>query len=155
MHDFIAQLIQFHREKASAMTNIRKLLPSVEKLDQSAQIELGAQFEAFRSDAERAHHHNEELILRELQRDHAPVHPRIERTAEEHEAFGHLVSRLCKQIEELSDEPKILIAGVEWFLTQYDDHASNEEAILFPAANSQLSPEAWSRIGESWNQLSH
>lgn len=150
MHHFVQQLIEFHKEKSSAMTKIQHLLPRVKKSDEPARIELIRQFEGFRGAAERAHHQNEELILGELERHHQPIHPRIARTADEHKVFAQIVARLFTEISEPTDEAAILVSKVEWFIGQYDDHATNEEAILFPAANQNLSRSAWSRIADAW-----
>jgi hemerythrin-like domain-containing protein len=150
VHHFIQQLIDFHKEKSSSITEIQRLLPLVRKSVEPARIDLIDQFEAFRGEAERAHHHNEELILSELERHHQPVHPRIARTADEHKVFVQIVARLHKEIIEQTDEAAILVSKVEWFIGQYHDHATNEEAILFPAANQYLSRSAWLRVDDAW-----
>jgi hemerythrin-like domain-containing protein len=150
VHHFIQQLLEFHKEKSSTMTEIQHLLPLVRKSDEPARIELISQFEGFRGAAERAHHQNEELILSELERHKQPVHPRIARTADEHKVFAQIVARLFEEINEPTGEATILVSKVEWFIGQYDEHATNEEAILFPAANQYLSRSAWSRVGDAW-----
>lgn len=153
MHELVDQLIQFHRHKAALITEIEVLLPQVENDDALARAELKVYFESFRGEPEKAHHHNEELILRELRQVQRPLHARIERTAEEHVVFSQLVARLCAEIDGSIDEPAIVVANVKWFLGQYDDHASNEEAILFPAANKNISQKGWQRIGADWSHL--
>ncbi len=150
VHQFIQQLIEFHKDKSSTMTEIQRLLPLVQKSDEPARIELGRQFGAFRGAAERAHHQNEELILSELELHDQPVHPLIARTAEEHKVFAQIVARLFKEINAPTGEAIILVSKVEWFIGQYDDHATNEEAILFPAADQYLSRSAWLRVGDAW-----
>jgi len=153
MHKLIDELVQYHRHKATVVADIQVLIPAVEKGNVNARDELGGIFASFSSDGEKAHHHNEELVLHELVKSKKPIHARIERTAEEHVVFGQLVQRLCSEISGPFDEPAVLVANIQWFLTQYDDHASNEEAILFPAADRELSTIAWSRVGKNWIDL--
>jgi len=153
MHNLIDELVRYHRQKAALVADIQLLIPAVEEGSVDARDELGIHFESFRGDSEKAHHRNEELVLDELVKSKNPIHARIERTAEEHVIFGQLIHRLCSEISGPFDEPAVLVANVQWFLSQYDDHASNEEAILFPAADRELSATAWSRIGKNWIDL--
>ena len=153
MHELIDELVRYHRAKAAVLTEMQLLFPAVEKGNANSRDALGILFESFRCGNEKAHHHNEELILDELRRGDSPIHARIERTAEEHIIFGQLAHRLCSEISGSIGEPAVVVANVEWFLNQYDDHASNEETILFPAAERKLSASGWSRVRKDWIDL--
>jgi len=154
MHELLDELVRYHRQKAAILTEIQSLYPDVADDSLEARAELGFHFDSFRSTTEKAHHANEELILDALINAGRPIHPRIERTAEEHIIFGQWVQRLNTEISDPNVEPAIVVANVEWFLGQYDDHAGNEEAILFPAADQTLTPDAWARISVDWIDLS-
>ena len=150
MHHLIERLVEFHHGKASSMSAMRSLLADVQKSDQQARQELGRLLALFRDDDERAHHHNEELILLELQRHHQPVHPQIAGISEEHSVFSGMTGRLLDAIYEPLTEVSVLVSDVDWFIVEYDNHATVEETILFPTADQNLSGRAWGRVGKQW-----
>lgn len=151
VHELINSLLQFHEQKARQISKMDACLEAIEASDVHARSELKEQIASFRSDADKAHHFNEELILSELKKTSAPINSRITDISDDHRAFARIVERLCKKIDDPSVEPPQIVADVEWFLGQYDNHATNEEAILFPLAEQHLSPSAWSRIRTEWD----
>lgn len=151
MHELINRLLQFHERNAKQVSKIDSCLSAIEASDVNARSELKALIASFRSDADIAHHRNEELILAELKKTSVPINNQITDISEDHRAFARIIERLCTKIDDASVEPAELVADVEWFLGQYDNHATNEEAILFPEAEQHLSPSAWSRIRSAWD----
>lgn len=151
MHELIVSLLKFHEEKAKLISRIDDNLLAVEKGDVQARSELRAQIASFRGDADSAHHCNEELILCELKKTSAPINHRIDDISNDHRAFARIVLRICAKIDDSAVEPTELVPEIEWFLGQYDEHATNEEAILFPAVEQHLSQSAWARVAKAWD----
>ncbi len=152
MHELINSLQQYHHEKAHVLSQIDSLVLEIGKREQSARTELRALLESFHSGAESAHHHNEELILLELRKTAVPIHRLIENISEEHAAFHRILGRLNARVVDSSISCEVVSSDIIWFARQYDEHATAEETIFFPAADNALSSDAWSRVEKAWRR---
>lgn len=150
MHVLIESLLQFHGEKARQLSDIEATLQLGEGGDSRYRSSLQKQIAVFQNDREYAHHSNEELVLSELKKTQAAIHGQIEGISEEHLAFNRIITRLLSHIDDSSREHAIVVSDVRWFLSQYDQHATKEETILFPTVDKELTRSAWARVAEQW-----
>ncbi len=150
--ELIGDLHRFHRKKSSLLGQVRASVDEVEDHDARVRRELIDLCRSFHSDAEAAHHHNEELLLESLRTTEAPVHNRIEHISAEHRSFHQIVERLLAMLGDPGVEPAIIAAEIRWFMDLYEHHATNEEAIFFPMARKYIEEPDWVRIEVQWRR---
>lgn len=152
MHDLIEELRRFHSKKSYHLNLLDRAIADLSKSQQSTDTRplLRELFEPFDDPAEIAHHHNEELILRELLTTDIPIHRKVTEISADHEAFDRITARIVSKIENPQIEIDILRANIQEFLVIYNDHANGEENVFFPLADRNLQDSHWNKVYKSW-----
>ena len=154
MHFLIQELKQYHSDKASHLTKLQQTVQWFVENDYPKElaVELKERFQPFQGDAERVHHHNEELILRELRATEAPIHRRVDEIDADHLALDRIVAGISQKMQRLPDATDAVCNDVLHFIRNYDDHAAGEESIFFPIADQYLVDRHWLRIEKDWGR---
>ena len=152
MHRLIEELKQYHSEKAHYLSELGKCVNSIieDSYPKDSYRELQQLFQPFQHQAELLHHHNEELILRELRATSAPIHRRVEEISADHTELDRIVANIACEIENESMHYREVCANIHNFIRIYDDHASGEEAIFFPISEQYLEQRHWLKISRAW-----
>ena len=155
MHVLIQELKNYHRDKASHLTSLLECVRWHTENDYSKESlqEIAERFGPFQRDAERAHHRNEELILRELRTTGAPIHRRVDEIGDDHLALDRITSAISSKLVLLAEAPEVVCGDILQFIRTYDDHAVGEESIFFPIADQYLAKPQWLRIEKEWDRL--
>ena len=145
MHKLIEELQEYHVKKFAVLSKIQSLANELLNSDQPEPIveSLRNIINDFGSSSEKTHHHNEELILAQLQQTETPLHRKVEEISADHQAFAHIVARLLRQIDEHSADTALIANAINDFIKNYEDHANTEELMFFPAAEQNLTDKAW------------
>ncbi len=155
MHELLSELQSFHHqtsEKAGDLARFTKVL--AQNGEDHVRETILEMLEAFNSEEEHAHHHNEELIREALISTGAPIHRRVEQIEKDHHAFGRIMSNLLDQCRDHKVSSAVLSSQINDYIDKYFDHLEAEETIFFPMADKWLEEEQWEAIKKSWQQPS-
>ena len=152
MHELIEELRRFHSKKSYHLNLLDRAIADLSKSQQSNDTRalLRELFEPFDDPSEIAHHHNEELILKELLKTEVPIHRKVMEISTDHEAFDRITARIVSKIEDHQVEIDVLRANIQEFLVIYNDHATGEENVFFPLADKSLQDSHWNIVYKSW-----
>jgi len=152
MHELIEDLKEYHSAKARHLFELEECInrhPDRGALGEYAET-VQALFAPFQNTVEVAHHHNEEIILRELRLTSAPIHRRVDEISGDHQAFNRIVTGISAKLNDESTIFAELQLTIRRFVDIYKDHATGEETIFFPIADRYLQDSHWQRIEKDW-----
>lgn len=155
MHLLIQELKHYHSDKAGHLSSLQQSVRWLIENDypEESARELAERFRPFQRDAEKAHHHNEELILQELRTTGAPIHRRVDEICDDHLALDRITASISRKIERLPEAAETVCSDIDQFIRTYDDHATGEESIFFPISDQYLTKRHWLRIEKEWGRL--
>ncbi|OZG69984.1 hypothetical protein BTA51_28350 [Hahella sp. CCB-MM4] len=151
MHPLLEELLNYHRQASAVIKEISKLNQELTQTDASDIRDLLINsLEELKSEEERNHHFNEELVREALMSTEAPIHRSVEQIAKDHAAFGRIMSSLQSQCQDDSCTDEELSSMITDYIDKYFDHLEAEETIFFPMAEKWLDEDLWANVQEKW-----
>ncbi|WP_020406499.1 hemerythrin domain-containing protein [Hahella ganghwensis] len=151
MHTLLEELLNYHRHVTTIIDEIAELNKELARTKSGDIREIIIEMlKSLRSDKEMSHHFNEELIRQALMTTDAPIHGRVEQIANDHAAFGRIISNLQSQCKDQGCSAEELSSVINDYIAQYFDHLEAEETIFFPMADKWLNQEQWNTVQQQW-----
>jgi len=152
MHQLLSELNNYHRQASDRAEGLSRLTKELAQNGEGNVREAILDIlENFNDDAEKAHHHNEELIRKALIKTDAPIHRRVEQIEKDHQAFDRIMSNILSQCRDQHVTAAVLSCQINDYIDKYFDHLEAEETIFFPMAEKWLEDDQWEHIKKHWH----